>query len=121
MGSNPMIRSVLTGAVMQVLMVVIGKFVPALGQMPNFYAICGTVLATLTGAMFGKGTANATTGGAAGGGAVVGGVSSLVGSLAAVASGQWPAFTVIQLLYPLISGGAGGGVGAVLGKLLGKK
>ena len=121
MGSNPMVRSVLTGAVMQLLMVLIGKFVPALGQIPNFYAIAGTVLAALTGAMFSKSSPAATTGGAAGGGAVAGGVSSVIGGIAAAASGQWPGFAVVQLLFPLISGGAGGGIGAVLGKMLGQK
>lgn len=115
---NPMMNAALRGVVMQGLMVLIGKFVPAIGQMPNFYAIAGTVLAALTGTVFARMSPGASGGAAALGGAVAGGSSSVVGGLLAVLSGQWPGFQALQLLFPLISGGVAGGLGGVLGRML---
>jgi hypothetical protein len=115
---NPMMNAALRGVVMQGLMVLIGKFVPAIGQTPNFYAIAGTVLAALTGAVFSRMLPGAAGGTAALGGAVAGGSSSLIGGLLAVVSGQWPGFQALQLLLPLISGGVAGGLGGVLGRAL---
>ena len=77
MGNSPMVKSALTGAVLQTLMVVIGNFVPSIGSIPNFYAICGTLLSVVTGALFAKWSPGAGTGQAAGGGAAVGGISSV--------------------------------------------
>lgn len=118
MGNSPTMNAAMRGVVMQGLMVLIGKFVPALGQMPNFYAIAGTVLAALTGAMVTKRSPGVGGGQAATGGAIAGGLSSVVGGAFAAASGQWPGFEVVQLLFPLISGGVGGGVGALLGRMM---
>jgi phage-related protein len=120
MGSNPLAKSALTGVAMQALMVMIGKFVPALGTIPNFYAICGTVLAAITGAMVSRGSPGATAGTVATNGAIAGGGSSVVGGLLAVATGQWPAFQAVQLLFPLISGAVGGGLGGILGRMTSK-
>lgn len=117
MGS-PMMNAALRGVVMQGLMVLVGKFVPAIGQTPNFYAIAGTVLAALTGAVFARMSPGAAGGAAALGGAVAGGSSSVIGGLLAALSGQWPGFQVLQLLFPLISGGVAGGLGGVLGRML---
>ena len=118
MGSNPTMNAALRGVVMQVLMVAIGKFVPAIGQMPNFYAIAGTVLSVLTGAMFSRMSPNASGSQVAMGGAIAGGSSSVIGGLLAVLTGQWPGFQILQLLLPLLSGGVGGGVGGILGRMM---
>lgn len=115
--SNPTVNAMLRGTLMQVLMVVIGKFVPALGQMPNFYAIAGTALAAVTGAIFARLAPGAGAASVATGGAIAGGVSSGIGGLLAVATGQWPGFQIVQLLFPIISGGAAGGLGGVLGRM----
>ena len=115
---NPTMNAALRGVVMQVLMVAIGKFVPAIGNMPNFYAIAGTVLSVLTGAMFSRMSPNASGGQVATGGAIAGGGSSLIGGVLAVLTGQWPGFQVLQLLLPLLSGGVGGGVGGILGRMM---
>ena len=96
MGSNPLIKSTVTGIIMQALMVVIGKYIPAIAAMPNFYAICGTALATLTGSMVGRGSA-ASQGAIATNGAIAGGASSIVGGILAVVTGQWPGFQIVQL------------------------
>ena len=88
--------------------------------MPNFYAICGTILAAITGAMFSRAAAGVTAGKAATGGAAVGGISSVLGGLMAVASGQWPGFELVQILFPAISGGVGGALGGLLGRMMPK-
>ena len=115
---NPTMNAALRGVVMQVLMVAIGKFVPAIGQIPNFYAIAGTVLSVLTGAMFSRMSPNASGGTVATGGAIAGGGSSVIGGICAALTGQWPGFQILQLLFPLISGGVGGGVGGLLGRMM---
>lgn len=118
MTSNPTVSAALCGVLMQGLMVVIGKLVPSIGQMPNFYAVAGTVLAALTGAIFAKMSPPVAGGRAATGGAIAGGGSSVVGGLLAVLTAQWPGFQAWQLLFPAISGGVGGGLGGFLGRAL---
>lgn len=120
MGGNPMLKATLQGAVLQGLMVLVGKFVPALGQMPNFYSICGTIIAVITGVLSARMNPGAASGQAAVGGAVAGGTSSVIGGALAAVTGQWPGFQIVQLLFPLLSGGVGGGVGALINKFLPK-
>jgi hypothetical protein len=103
--------------VMQALMVLVGNLVPAVGQTPNFYAIAGTILALLTGALVPRLSPGASAGQTAAGGAIAGGASSIVGGLFAVMTGQWPDFQALQILYPAISGGVAGGIGGLLGRL----
>lgn len=121
MSSSAVVRSTITGVVLQALMVFIGKFVPAVATMPNFYAICGTMLATITGSLVARAMPGATAGSAALNGAIAGGASSVVGGALAVATGQWPGFEVVQLLFPAISGAIGGAAGGVLGRMFGGK
>ena len=117
MGNSPTMKAAIRGVVMQAVMVAIGYFVPAFGQAPNGYAIAGTVLAALTGAMVPRLAPGAAAGATTTGGAMAGGASSIVGGLLAVISGQWPDFQAIQILYPAISGGVAGGIGGLLGRL----
>ncbi len=118
MRSSPATKAAIRGVVMQAAMVLVGNLVPSIGQTPNFYAIAGTILAALTGAMVPRLTPGAPANRAAMGGALAGGVSSVIGGLLAVMSGQWPGFQAIQLLYPLLSGGVAGGVGGLIGRLM---
>jgi CHASE2 domain-containing sensor protein len=120
MGSNPLAKSAVTGVAMQALMVMLGKLVPAIGAMPNFYAICGTVLAALTGSLAAREMRGAPAGKVATTGALAGGATSVVGGLLAVATGQWPDFAPLQLMFPLISGAVGGGIGGMLGRMFAK-
>ncbi len=120
MGSNPLAKSALTGVVMQAVMVMVGKLVPSIGAMPNFFAICGTVLAAVTGSIVARSAPNATAGSVATNGAIAGGATSVVGGLLAVATGQWPGFEIVQLLFPALSGAIGGGVGGMLGRMMNK-
>ena len=121
MKKSPTVNGAIRGVLMQAAMVLVGMLVPAIGQMPNFYAIAGTVLAALTGAIVSRLSPGAGAGQAATGGAIAGGISSVVGGLVAVATGQWPDFQVFQLLFPLISGAIGGGMGGLLGRMMGPK
>jgi len=118
MGNSPAMKAAVRGVVMQGVMVLVGNLVPSIGQTPNFYAIAGTVLAALTGAMVPRLSPGAAAAQAATGGAIAGGASSVIGGVFAVMSGQWPGFQAVQLLYPLISGGVAGGVGGLLGRLM---
>lgn len=122
MGSNPLVKSTLTGVVLQAVMVLVGKYVPAIGGIPNIYAILGTVLAAITGAIATRNAPGVATGAAATNGAIAGGASSVLGGLLAVGTGQWPGFAAVQMLGPLLSGAVAGGVGGALQKmLLGKR
>lgn len=118
MGNNPTMKSALAGVVLQAVMVVIGKAVPSIGQIPNFYAICGTILSVVTGVVHAKFAPSAQGTQAAMGGAIAGGTSSILGGAFAAATGQWPGFQAVQLLFPFLSGGVGGGIGALLGRML---
>ncbi len=60
----------------------------------------------------------ASAGSVATGGAIAGGGSSAIGGLLAVLTGQWPGFQIVQLLFPLVSGGVAGGLGGVLGRMM---
>ena len=120
MGNNAMVKSALTGAVLQTLMVLLGNMVPAIGKIPSFYALCGTLLAAVTGALFARWTPATQTGTVASGGAIVGAGASIIGSCIAVATGQWPGFTLVQLAFPAISGAIGGAIGALLVRMLPK-
>ncbi|MFN8582779.1 MAG: hypothetical protein U0163_17610 [Gemmatimonadaceae bacterium] len=120
MGNNPTMKSAISGVVLQALMVMIGKAVPSIGQIPNFYAICGTLLSVVTGVLYSKFAPAGSGGQAAMGGAIAGGTSSILGGALAVVTGQWPGFEAVQLLLPFLSGGVGGGIGALLGRLLPK-
>jgi hypothetical protein len=118
MGSNPIARSTIAGVVMQSLMVIVGNFVPAVGAIPNFYAIAGTLLSVVTGFLFSKWSPGAQAGQAATGGAIAGGGSSIIGGVIAVVTGQWPGFQLVQLAFPAISGAVGGGLGALVGRMM---
>ncbi|MFN7980252.1 MAG: hypothetical protein U0Q11_00165 [Vicinamibacterales bacterium] len=118
MGGNATMNAALRRGQRRRSLVVIGKsFVPAIGQMPNFY-IAGSVLAALTRRIYALHGTGRIDGQVATGGAVAGGSSSVIGGALAVATGQWPDFQALQILLPLISGGIGGGVGGVLGRMM---
>jgi hypothetical protein len=116
--SRPLVMSTAIGAGAQLLMVLIGKFVPAIGAMPNFYSICGTVIAAVTGAMVARSSPGASTGSTAIDGAAAGGASSVIGGMLAVATGQWPGFQLVQILFPAISGAIGGSVGGLVTRMM---
>jgi hypothetical protein len=83
-----MLRAAGIGTALQVLMVVVGHFVPALQQM-GLFPIAGTLIGGITGWLAGKATGGAI-GAKAGSGAVAGGVAGALGSLVSTALGDVP-------------------------------
>ena len=117
MNSNPMVKALGAGSILQIAMVVIGHFVPSL-QAAGLFPIGGTLLGLVTGWLAGKGAPGvglgklATTGGLAGAGAGV------LGSLVSTALGDVPLSNVgIAGLSTLVTGALGG----VLTQFLAKK
>ena len=103
------------GTVLQVLMVVVGHFVPALQEM-GLFPIGGTLIGGITGWLAGRATAG-TMGAKVGNGAVAGGVAGALGSLVSTALGDVPLGNIG------IAGGSTlvtGAIGAAL-SALGKK
>jgi hypothetical protein len=120
MGKSAMTRSVIFGAILQILMVVLGKLIPSLGQSGNFFPIAGTAIAALSGARFSRWSPGASLGASLSGGGVAGGGSSLVGSIVAVLAGAAPGVEVQTVGIATVTGVVAGMVGGVFGRLLPK-
>lgn len=118
MGRSAMGRSVLFGAILQIVMVVIGKLIPSLGQSDNFFPIAGTTIAALSGARFSRWSPGATIGRSLSGGGMAGGGASLIGSIAAVIAGAAPGMEVQTVGIATVTGVVAGMVGGVFGRLL---
>lgn len=110
----------LFGAVLQIVMVVLGKLMPSLvGE--NFFPIAGTAIAALAGARFSRWSPGAAIGRSLSGGGIAGGGSSLVGSIAAVIAGAAPGVEVPTIGIATVTGVVAGLVGGVFGRLLPKR
>ena len=110
-----MLSGASVGTVLQILMVVVGHFAPAL-QQAGLFPIGGTLIGAITGWLAGRATPGAI-GAKAGSGAVAGGVAGALGSLVSTALGDVPLANVA------IAGGSTlvtGAIGAAL-STLGKK
>jgi hypothetical protein len=104
-----------TGTALQVVMVVVGHFVPSLQQM-GLFPIAGTLIGGITGWLAGRGAA--AMGGALGSGAMAGGIAGVLGSLVSTALGDVP------LDNAAIAGGAtvvSGAIGAALARARGRQ
>ena len=111
--ANPMMKSVIIGTVLQLIMVVVGHFVP---QVANVFPIAGTGIGGLAGILNGLWGAKAGMPAAAGGGAVAGGVGGAIGTLVSSLLGDVPMST---LAIGTGSTAAAGLVGGLIGKVLG--
>ena len=118
MGKSPLGSSLVVGAVLQILMVVVGTVVPALGQAGNFYPIAGTAIAALAGSRFSRRSPGVPIGASVSGGALAGGGSSLIGSIAAVIAGAAAGAAVQTVAIATMSGAVAGLVGGVFGRVL---
>jgi hypothetical protein len=116
MGQSPLRTSFLFGAVLQVVMVVIGAVIPALGARNNFYPILGTIIAALAGARFSRWSPGVAITRSLSGGARAGGGSSLIGALAAAIAAAVPAAPAQTILIATLTGTVAGMVGGVLGR-----
>ena len=111
-----MIKGLSFGTALQVLMVVVGHFFPAL-QAAGLFPIAGTLIGGITGWLAGAGTPGAM-GAKAGNGAMAGGVAGAIGSLVSTALGDVPLSNIA------IAGGSTlvtGAIGALLSGALGRK
>ena len=113
--SNPMVKSAIVGIVLQVIMVVVGHYVPAVA---NLFPVAGTGIGGIAGILNGLWSANAPHPGAAGGGAVAGGAGGLLGTLLSTVLGDVPTSTIA---VGTGSTAVAGAIGALIGKFLGSK
>lgn len=121
MGQSPLRTSLLFGAVLQIVVVVIGVLMPALGARNNVYPIVGSALAALAGARFSRWSPGVRVTRSLSGGAAAGGGSSLIGGIAAVIAGAVPGAPVQTVLIATITGTVAGLVGGVIGRALPKR
>ncbi|HEU5218697.1 MAG TPA: hypothetical protein VFU23_08555 [Gemmatimonadales bacterium] len=118
MGTSPLGSSLLIGSVLQVIMVVIGTLIPALGASGNFFPIAGTTIAALMGSRFSRRSPGVPLGASLRGGAMAGGGSSLIGSIAAVIAGVAGGAEVQTVAIATVTGAVAGLIGGVFGRLL---
>jgi hypothetical protein len=111
--SNPMVKSAVIGTILQLVMVVVGHFVP---QVASAFPIAGTGIGGLAGLLNGLWSKGASMGAAAGGGAVAGGAGGLIGTLVSSLMGDVPMSTlVVGTGSTAVAGVVGGLIGKVLG------
>jgi hypothetical protein len=108
--SKPMMTSAVLGTILQLIMVVVGHYVP---QVASLFPVVGTAIGGVAGLLNGWWSPNASPQNAAGGGAVAGGVGGLIGTIVSHLLGDVPASTLA------IGTGASAGAG-ILGGLIGK-
>ena len=116
MAKSPLRTSFLLGAVLQVLMVVIGVLIPALGARNNFYPILGTIIAAFAGARFSRRSPGVPVTRSLSGGGWAGGGSSLIGAIAAAIAAAVPSAPAQTILIATLTGTLAGMVGGVLGR-----
>jgi len=118
MGKSPLVSSILVGAILQVIMVVVGTVVPALGEANNFFPIVGTAIAAMVGSRFSRRSPGIPIGGSLRGGAISGGVSSFIGAIAAVIAGAAAGAEIETVAIATVTGAVAGLLGGVFGRLL---
>lgn len=112
-------QSVVFGGIMQVIMVVIARFVPAIGGGETFLPAVGTTLAGLAGLRYTRAAgAGAAGGSSVGGGLAAGGISSLIGSALAGGVGLAPGAVLQTMGVATATGAVAGIVGGVIGRFL---
>lgn len=117
MGNHPLVKALGAGTVMQVVMILIGQFMPSLrGGM--LYPVAGTLIGLVTGWLSGKDNPAAGLGKLAANGGIAGAGAGILGSLVSTALGQVP------LDNAVVAGGStlvSGAIGGILNQFLGKK
>ncbi len=118
MRKNPLLSSLMIGAILQIVMVIIGTVIPALGQAGNFFPIAGTGIAALMGSRFSRRSPGVKIGASMSGGSIAGGGSSLVGSIAAVIAGAAAGAEIETVAIATVTGAVAGLLGGIFGRLL---
>jgi hypothetical protein len=116
MGTSPLRTSLLFGAVLQVVVVVVGVLLPVLGARNNVYPIVGTAIAALAGARFSRWSPGVRVTRSMSGGAAVGAGSSVIGAIAAVIASAVPGAPAQTVLIATLTGTVAGMLGGVLGR-----
>jgi hypothetical protein len=117
MGSNPLVKALGAGTAMQVVMILVGQFVPSL-RAGMLYPVAGTLIGLVTGWLSGKDNPAAGLGKLAANGGIAGAGAGILGSLVSTALGQVP------LDNAVVAGGStlvSGAIGGILNQFLGKK
>lgn len=109
MANNPLIKALGAGSILQILMVVVGHYMPDL-QQAGLFPIGGTLIGLVTGWLAGKGGAPAApVASRLQSGAIAGGVAGGIGSLVSTALGDVPLANIaIAAGSTLVTGGLGG-------------
>ena len=118
MGKSPLVSALIVGAILQIIMVVVGTVIPALGQAGNFYPVAGTAIAALVGSRFSRRSPGVAVGTSLRGGALAGGGSSLIGAIAAVIAGAAAGAEIQTVAIATVTGAVAGLVGGIFGRLL---
>lgn len=113
--SNATTKAAIIGVVLQVIMVVVGHYVPSVA---NLFPVAGTGIGGIAGLLNGLWSANASQPAAAGGGAVAGGAGGLLGTLLSRVLGDVPTSTIA---VGTGSTAVAGIIGGLLGKFLGSR
>jgi len=123
MDNTALKQSALFGSALQILMVLVAKFLPSIGGGDTFLPAVGTAFAALAGLRYGKAVGAVAMGSSVGGGLAAGGISSLVGSALAGALGLAPGAVLQTIGMATGTGAVAGIVGSVIGRFLpgGKK
>ena len=111
--SSPMVKSAVIGTLLQIVMVVVGHYVP---QLATLFPVAGTGIGAIAGLLNGLWSQHASPTSAAGSGAVAGGAGGLIGTLVSHLLGDVPMST---LAIGTGSTAVAGLVGSLIGKFLG--
>lgn len=112
-GSKPMLTSAVLGTILQLIMVVVGHYVP---QVASLFPVLGTSIGGVAGLLNGLWSKTGTQATAAVGGAVAGGAGGLIGTIVSNLLGDVPVST---LAVGTGASAAAGVVGSLIGKFLG--
>lgn len=108
-GQGALTKATLVGTLLQVAMVVLGHYLPAV---QSSYPIVGSLIAAFTGLVFAKGAMRPARMASATGGAIAGGVSGFLGSGLSAIMGDVPGPTIgVATIASVIAGLAGGAIG----------
>ena len=108
-GQGAMTKATLTGTLLQVAMVLLGHYMPAV---QSSYPIVGKLIAAFTGLIFSKSAMRPARLGSATGGAIAGGVSGFLGSGLSAIMGDVPGPTIgVATIASVIAGLLGGAIG----------
>lgn len=109
MNQGALTKATITGTLLQVIMVVVGHFVPAVA---SSFPVVGTGIGAVTGYLFSKWGGRPTRMASASGGALAGGVAGMLGTVLSAALGDVPMSTIgVATISTVVAGVLGGAVG----------